>query len=137
MYWGSHWFQLARSDQYSLSCGHQYHNKRVDPIEIAAAIWCWHWMGQVVCCRCNNSAVALVLNDHTNRDSKLMHLLRCLTSFEAKFSCRLVAAHISGSYNTSADDLSYYLQVFLSLSYMLALLCCIPGYLQLLYLYTC
>ena len=72
---------------------------------IAAAMWGRCWSGQVVCCRCDNSAVVAVLNRRTSRDSELMHLLRCLIFFEAKFSFRMVSAHIVGSQNTLADQL--------------------------------
>ena len=35
-----------------------------------------------------------------------MHFSRCLMFCEARFSCRLVAAHIAGSLNKLADDFS-------------------------------
>ena len=35
-----------------------------------------------------------------------MHLLRCMFFFEARFSCKLSAVHISGVLNDRADDLS-------------------------------
>ena len=35
-----------------------------------------------------------------------MHLLHCLTFFEAKFFKRLIATHVAGMHNTLADDLS-------------------------------
>ena len=104
-YWGSKWFQLAWS---STSCPEETNiaTKELVPIVIAAAMWGRCWSGQVVCCRCDNSAVVAVLNRRTSRDSELMHLLRCLIFFEAKFSFRMVSAHIAGSQNTLADDLS-------------------------------
>ena len=104
-YWGSYWFQLAWSDT-ACCVGTNIATKELIPIVIAAAMWGQHWTGQVVCCRCDNSAVVSVLNHRTSRDSELMHLLRCLTFFEARCSCRLVAAHILGSHNTLADNLS-------------------------------
>ena len=60
--------------------------KELISIVIAVAMWGQHWTGQIVCWRCDNSAVVSVLNHHTSRDSELMHLLRCLTFFEARFS---------------------------------------------------
>lgn len=47
-----------------------------------------------------------VLNDRTSKDADLMHLLCCLTFFEAKFSMRLIAMHVAGVHNMLADDLS-------------------------------
>ena len=104
-YWGSHWFQLAWSNT-ACRADSNIATKELIPIVIAAAVWGQHWTGQVVCCRCVNTAVVSALNNRTSRDNELIHLLRCLTFFEAKFSCRLVATHISGSRNTLADDLS-------------------------------
>ena len=105
-YWGSHWFQLAWSDTARL-VDTNIAIKEFIPIVIAAAMWGRHWMGQVVCCRWDKVAVVLVLNHHTSRDGELMHLLRCLTFFEAKLSCRLMATQISGSLNTLAEYLSH------------------------------
>jgi len=39
----------------------------------------------VVCCWCDNNAVVAVVNRRTNRDQDLMHLLHCLSFFEAAF----------------------------------------------------
>ena len=83
-YWGSHWFQLAWSET-ACFVDTNIVTKELIPIVIAAATWGQHWTGQVVCCWCDNIAVVSVLNHRTSRDSELMHLLRCLTFFEASF----------------------------------------------------
>ena len=95
-HWGSHLFQLAWGDTVG-QLDANIATKELIPIVIAVAMWGRHWTGQVVCCRCDNMAVVSVLNHCTSRDGELIHLLRCLAFFEAKFSCRLVAAHIAGS----------------------------------------
>ena len=59
-----------------------------------------------MCCQCDNEAVVAVLNRRTSGDQDLMHLLRCLSFFEAKFGFRVVAKHIPGTQNSLADDLS-------------------------------
>ena len=59
-----------------------------------------------MCCRCDNEVVVAVLNRRTCRDQDLMHLLRCLSFFEAMFSFRAIASHISGAQKCLADDLS-------------------------------
>ena len=101
-YWGSKWFQLAWS---STSCPEDINiaAKELVPIVIAAAMWGRCWTGQMVCCQCDNSAVVVVLNRRTSRDSDLMHLLCCLTFFEASFSFRMLSVHITGAQNTLAD----------------------------------
>jgi hypothetical protein len=80
--------------------------KELVPIIIAVALWGKACVGLVVRCRCDNEAVVAVLNKRTSRDHDLMHLLRCLTFFEAQFSFRMTATHIAGSQNMLADDLS-------------------------------
>ena len=92
-YWSFYWFQLAWS---ATACPVDTNiaTKELIPIVIAAALWGQHWSGQVVCSQCDSIAVVSVLNHCTSRDRELMHLLRCLTFFEARSSCRLVAAHI-------------------------------------------
>ena len=80
--------------------------KELIPIIIAAAIWGRAWTGLVVCCRCDNEAVVAVINECTSKDAELMHPLRCLIFFKAKFSTRMIATHVAGMHNTLADDLS-------------------------------
>ena len=104
-FWESGWFQLAWRDT---ACNDEGNiaTKELIPIVLAAAMWGKVWEGQVVCCRCDNEAVVAVLNRRTSRDQDLMHLLRCLSFFEARFSFRAIASHISGAQNYLADDLS-------------------------------
>ena len=80
--------------------------KELIPIVIAIALWGRNWTGQVVQCRCDNSAVVAVLASRTSKDQDLMHLLRCLALFEAKLSVRVIGAHLPGAQNTLADNLS-------------------------------
>ena len=101
----SGWFQLAWSDT---ACSDVVNiaTKELISIGLAAAMWGKAWEGQVVCCRCDNEAVVAGLNRRTFRDQDLMHLLRCLSFFEAMFSFSAIASHISGVQNYLADDLS-------------------------------
>ena len=55
-YWGSNWFQLAWSDTVGL-VDTNIATKELIPIVIAVAMWSRYWVGQVVCCRCDNIAV--------------------------------------------------------------------------------
>lgn len=104
-YWETKWFQLAWQGT-ACTTDVNIATKELIPIVIAAALWGKFWEGQMVLCRCDNEAVVAVLNKRTSKDSDLMHLLRCLTFFEAKFSFKTTAAHIAGSQNALADDLS-------------------------------
>ena len=103
-WWNSCWFQLAWSDT---ACTEEVNiaMKELIPIVIAAAMWGKNWEGQV-CCQCFNEAGVAVLNRRTSRDQDLMHLLQCLSFFEANFGFRVVAKHIPGTQNSLANDLS-------------------------------
>ena len=104
-YWGTQWFQLPWSIT-DCSVNVNITTKELIPIVIAATIWGRAWTGLVVCSHCDNEVVVAVLNRHISKDADLMHLLRCLTFFEAKFSIRMVATHVAGVHNTLVDDLS-------------------------------
>ena len=93
------WSNMACTEEVNIA------TKELIPVVIAAAMWGMNWEGQVVCSQCDNEAVVAVLNRHTSRDQDLMHLLRCLSFFEAKFGFRVVARHIPGTQNSLADDL--------------------------------
>ena len=104
-YWEEGWFQLEWVHTVCPATLN-FAIKEMIPIVLASAVWGRMWAGKVVCCQCDNSAVVAVLNHRTSKDGDLMHLLRCLTFFEAAFSMRATATHIAGSENVLADDLS-------------------------------
>ena len=58
-----------------------------------------------VTCYCDNDAVVAVMRSCSCKDPALMHLLRCLFFFEARFSCKLSAV-LFRVLNDRADDLS-------------------------------
>ena len=104
-FWEEKWFQLAWSESPgAVAAG--IAAKELIPIVLAAAMWGKMWTGEVVNCRCDNSAVVAVIRSRTSKDPSLMHLLRCMIFFEAKYCFSLVASHIAGIKNTLADDLS-------------------------------
>ena len=59
-YWGSQWFQLPWSIT-DCSVDVNIATNELIPIIITAAIWGRAWVGQVVCCGCDNEAVVAVL----------------------------------------------------------------------------
>ena len=73
---------------------------------VAAAVWGREWQGKVVGCRCDNQVVMAVLHSRTSKEPGIMHLLRCLIFFEARFSFHIIASHIAGVENSLADDIS-------------------------------
>jgi len=64
------------------------------------------WKGKSVQARSNNQAVVAAINNRTSRDPAIMHLLRCLLFFEAKFDIVLSATHLPGKKNELADHIS-------------------------------
>ena len=104
-FWDKGWFQLPWKHT---NCPGDANiaEKELIPIVISAAVWGKSWQGCVVQSRCDNMAVVAILKSRTSKEHSLMHLLRCLTFFEAKFSFRIISSHIAGRDNTMADDLS-------------------------------
>ena len=87
------------------------------PIVIAAAIWGPKWAGCTVRSNCDNEAVVWVINSGRCEHELMMHLVRCLFFFAAKYNFVLVAKHIPGISNTLADALSRNkLELFFSLA---------------------
>ena len=54
----------------------------------------------------DNTAAVAVINSRSSHDPEMMHLLRCLFFFEARYNFRAEASHIPGKMNDLADDLS-------------------------------
>ena len=80
--------------------------KELAPIVVASAVWGYLWKGLTIKVLCDNEAVVAIVNKGTSRDSKVMHLVRCLAFFTAKYQFYLVASHIQGVSNVQADALS-------------------------------
>ena len=76
------------------------------PIVIAVALWGHQWQGKVVRCLCDNAAVVAVIRSGTSKDMNVMHLMRSLFFFTAKYNLNLLPAHIPGVDNSAADALS-------------------------------
>ena len=98
-----HWFQLAWPAHWS-----NYHiaAKELVPVVIAAALWGPQWAGRRVLFRSNNQSVVAAVNSGSSRDHTMAHLLRCLFFFSASWQFTLVAKHIPGVQNFTADALS-------------------------------
>ena len=108
-----HWFQLqwdSNSADYHISI------KELLPIVIAAAIWGYHFRGKAIHVKSDNVAAVAAINNQTSSVKEVCHLLRCLAFISARFDLRLIASHIPGHLNGTADALSRnHISTFLSL----------------------
>lgn len=106
------WFQVQWPQ--SWQCYH-IAAKEMVPVVVAAALWGPDWHTSTIQVFSDNMAVVCALSTGTARDPLLMHLLRCLHFFCARFSIAIRATHIAGVLNTAADALSRdKMNVFLS-----------------------
>ena len=102
-YCGQNWFQIKWAGLMATS---HITVKELAPIVVASAIWGSSWKGLTVKVLCDNKAVVAIVNKGTSRDEEVMHLMRCLAYFAARFQFCLMAAQIQGVNNTVADALS-------------------------------
>ena len=96
------WFQLQWAGNLE---GSHITTKELVPIAIAAAVWGPKWRGQNIEVKCDNAAVVAIINSGSCKDPEVMHLMRCLMFFMAKFQFSMYATHIAGSKNVLADAL--------------------------------
>ena len=76
------------------------------PIVLAVAMWGHQWQGKVVRRLCDNAAVVAVIRSGTSKDTNVMHLIRSLFFFAAKYNLILLPVHLPGLDNSAADALS-------------------------------
>ena len=80
--------------------------KELLPIVLAVAMRGHQWQGKLVRCRCDNAAVVAILRSGTSKDANVMHLVRSLFFFLARYNLNWLRTHIPGVDNTAADALS-------------------------------
>ena len=80
--------------------------KELVPIVCAAAIWGRHWFRHQVTFYSDNAAVVAVLQHRSTKDQHLLHLVRCLYFYAARYQFSYNARHIPGVDNVAADALS-------------------------------
>ena len=80
--------------------------KELLPIVVACALWGQRWQGQSIRCRCDNAAVMAIVNAGRSKDVRIMHLMRSLFFFTARYSIVLRAEHLPGICNEAANALS-------------------------------
>ena len=109
-YWCGEWFnghwppELAeRSIQF----------KELYPIVLAASVWGHRWATLRVRFLCDNQAVVHCIVSGSSHCPHMMHLLRNLFLFAARFNFTVSALHLPGTHNIIADSLSrFHMQVF-------------------------
>ena len=97
---GPQWFMLQSYRDCHISA------KELVPIVIAAVIWGKNWGGKTIRVWCDNMAAVIAVNSGSSRNHEVMHLARCLAFIKAKLEVDLVASHVPGVLNCSADALS-------------------------------
>ena len=80
--------------------------KELIPVVLAAATFGNHWSGKVVEFIVDNEAVVEVIKATYSKELHLMHLIRLLVFFAAKYNFWFRASHIPGKQNIVADSLS-------------------------------
>lgn len=98
-----YWFQHAWSEEWSSI---NIMAKELVPIILSCAVWGPVITKKTTIFQCDNRAVVDAINKGSSKDIMVMHLLRCLWFFTAIFDAQIIATHIPGVTNTSADMLS-------------------------------
>ena len=80
--------------------------KELIPVVLAAATFGKSWSGKSIQFVVDNEAVVAVLNSTFCSDLYLMHLIRLLVFFAARFDFWFSAIHIPGQLNSTADAIS-------------------------------
>ena len=102
-HWGEEWFQYEWPSDWGRK---SIAVKELVPVVMACAVWGRRWGQQWVRVRTDNQSVVDVMQSRTSHNSDIMHLLRCIAFFSARFQCQLLVDHIPGVLNTAADALS-------------------------------
>ena len=69
-------------------------------------MWGHHRPGCSIRILCDNAAVVAILRAGISKDALVMHLMRCLSFFIARFQLVLIPKHLPGRENSAADRLS-------------------------------
>ena len=102
--WSQNWFHCLWNEAWA---GVPINTKELVPIVLAVAMWGSLWRNSHVLILCNNLAVVMVLQARTCKDTVMMHLLRSLHYFLAKWDTALTSQHIPGTTNHAADAISH------------------------------
>ena len=101
--WNRDWFKAPWSKAW---LNVNIATKELVPIILAVAIWGDQWLAKHVQFHSDNTAVVAVIKSKSSRDPSIMHLLRCLHFFSARYDITVSAVHVPGVCNSMADALS-------------------------------
>lgn len=108
------WFQLQWPENWATV---SIAPKELVPIVVAVTLWGPYWAGQHICCLCDSAAVVAAVNKGAAKDPALSRLLRILALVAATLNLHVLARHLPGVENATADALSRNkLQLFFSLT---------------------
>ena len=93
-------------NMYGLMSGVQVMAKELVPIVLGCAVWGPLLAKRSTVFQCDNHGLVQAINKGSSRDLMVMHLLRCLWFFTAFFDMQIMAIHIPGAENNSANMLS-------------------------------
>lgn len=111
--WNRHWLQWEWEGLWS---DQQITIKELVPIVAACAIWGSAWQDKQVF-MCDNMAVVQVIAGLSSKDPTIMHLLRCMHYYQARYNIHARARHVPGALNAVADSISrHHMQVFRELA---------------------
>ena len=99
------WFQFQWPESWA---GIHITIKELLPIIMSCALWGCNRRGKTVKCRCDNAAVVSIINSGRSKESRAMHLIRCLSFFLSHYDIILYAEHLPGKDNIATDALSRY-----------------------------
>ena len=102
-YFNGKWLQLQWSADWLSS---SIMAKEMAPILLSCAVWGPDLSRKSVCFQCDNSSVVAAVNKGSAKEPTVMHLLRSLWFFVAYYNIYLIATHIPGVANLTADCLS-------------------------------
>ena len=80
--------------------------KELVPIVLGCAVWGPLLAKKSTVFQCDSQDLMQAINKGFSRDLMVMHLLSCLWFFTAFFDIQIMATHIPGAANNSADTLS-------------------------------
>ena len=97
------WFQLKLPESWKDT---HITVKELLPIVISIAVWGRTWQGRTVARWSNNAAVVMIVNSGRSKAEVVMHVMRCLSFFLARWDVSLTCSHIPGVLNGATDALS-------------------------------
>ena len=102
-YFKGQWLQLEWPPEWSSAT---IMAKELVPIILSCGVWGPDLSRKSVCFQCDNSGVVAALSKGSAKEGNVMQLLRCLWFYVAYYDIFIIASHIPGVDNTTADCLS-------------------------------